>query len=67
MALKSAAGMKCCSKRATKLKQANYAKAKKAADMASQGGAVKKASARKASAKKAAPRKARPCKICAKK
>ena len=58
--------VKCCSKRAVKLKKASYAKAKKAADEGSKG-AVKKAPARKAAPKKAAAKKAKPCTVCGKK
>ena len=57
---------KCCSKRATKLKVANFQKAKAAADKAASGGGPK-APAKKAPSKKAPNKPAKPCTVCAKK
>jgi len=55
--------MKCCSGRAAKLKKANFAKAKAAAD----ANIGKKAPNRKAANKKAANKKAPGCTLCGKK
>ena len=56
----------CCSARSTKLKAANYAKAKKAAQDAQ--GQHTHMKAKKAPAKKhPAAKKAKPCKACGKK
>lgn len=52
----------CCSARSTKLKQANYAKAKKAAD--AKVGTHTHMNAKKATAKKAPGKKAKPCRAC---
>lgn len=54
----------CCSKRSVKLKKANYAKAKKAADAAAHGG--RKPKTRKAHAKKAPNKPAKACTVCGK-
>lgn len=59
--------VKCCSKRATKLKQASYAKAKAAADAGQKIPPGKKAPARKARARKASARSVQGCSVCGKK
>jgi len=57
--------VKCCSKRAAKLKKVSFEKAKKAADARVASGAPE-AKAKKATARKASAKKAKPCTICAK-
>jgi hypothetical protein len=56
----------CCSARSTKLKKANFDKAKKAAEAAigAKAGAHTHMQVKKAKAKKATAKKAKPCKAC---
>ena len=56
---------KCCSGRRTKLKKANFDRAKAAADAAARSGG-RSATAKKAPAKKATAKRAKPCTVCGK-
>jgi len=58
--------VKCCSKASAKLKKANYAKAKKAADAKSAAPKPRKIGVA-AKPKKAANKKAKGCAVCGKK